>query len=98
MQSEDCLFQELEQNFHGVPLYSILAREFWISYLCSGKPNETFYYYRLIENSYFELFKTIRPKFVTTFLEGYNFGRSIIAACRRLEIRVLAISKCHAQV
>ena len=80
---------ELEQDFHSVPLYSILSREFWNSYLCAGKPNETFYYYRLIENSYFELFKTNRPTFVTTFLEGYNFGRSIIAACRRLEIKVL---------
>lgn len=80
---------ELEQNFHGVPMYTILAREFWNSYLCSGNSNETFYYYRLIENSYSELFKKIRPIFVTTFLEGYNFGRSIIAACRRLEIKVL---------
>jgi len=80
---------DLKQIFHGVPLYSILSREFWNSYLCSGKPNETVYYYSLIENSYFELFKRLRPRFVTTFLEGYNFGRSIIAACRRLDIKVL---------
>lgn len=79
---------ELKQSFHGIPVYPVLASEYCKTFLCTGKHNETYYYYRLIENSYLNLLKEAKPKFVTTFLEGYNFGRSIIAASRYLRTPV----------
>lgn len=81
--------KELRLAFSGIPMEFFLECEFFNSYLCTGETNETFYYYRLVENSYGELFKQLKPKFVTTFLEGYNFGRAVIAACRRFDIPVL---------
>jgi len=80
--------QDLDQSFLHISMYHFLEREFFTTYLCMGNPNESFYYYRLVENSYLHLLKKFKPKLVTTFLEGYNFGRSVISACRHLNVPV----------
>lgn len=80
---------ELDLMFLNIPMRSLLTREFCISFLCTGNTNESFYYYHLIEQAMLGLLQRVRPVLVTTFLEGYNFGRSMIAACRLMTIPVL---------
>jgi hypothetical protein len=80
---------DFNQQFNKIPMRYFLEREFCNTFVCTGDSNESFYYYHLVENNYLRLFSKIKPKMVTTFLEGYNFGRAVIAACRYLDIPVL---------